>query len=92
MRPDHGYPHIEMDSCRALWCNVLSTAWEDALHPSVSARPWDIAHARNWFGGRDFRLVCAAAGIDADQVLMKFRQALAEGDHRATLIRKRIAA
>ncbi len=45
-----------------LWVAVLANGLHDA------ARGTDLA----WLGSRDFRMVCALAGMDADAVLSKF--------------------
>ncbi|SIS98299.1 hypothetical protein [Paracoccus saliphilus] len=84
--------HIPVDACRALWCNVLSMAWEDALHPSITAHPKDVERAQSWFGGRDFWQVCALAGVEGDRILKGFHAALSSGDPRSAVQRKRIAA
>ena len=50
--------------CRALWCAVI----EEQLVLAVSTRTIDHAYeidsARQWFGSRDFFMVCALAGLD----------------------------
>ena len=92
MQPPHGYPHIHTDCCRALWCSVLKTAWMDALYPSHGSLKREVDANRAWFGTGAYRLVCAAAGIDADFVLKRFHEVLADRNRRVTSPFRRIAA
>ena len=47
---------------RSLWCFVLQHALHDA------AKGTDAG----WIGGRDFRMVCALAGVEAEAVEERF--------------------
>lgn len=67
--------HIDPIACQLLWCNVLSVCWEDALDPPVSLSHRRIADARDWFGTSDFYRVCQWAGVDADDILSRYRAA-----------------
>jgi hypothetical protein len=47
---------------RRLWCAVLGAALHDAARGKDSG----------WIGSRDFHMVCALAGIEADAVAERF--------------------
>lgn len=78
---------------KAQWCMALNLpSAKDKNAPSPSDRDggfrprtghmsqnrrMDMLHARDWFGGRDFRLVCDFAGIDSDYILEEFKRQVA---------------
>lgn len=64
---------IQPETCRALWCAVISEHWGLATAPRKSDRPHEIASARRWFGSRDFFAVCALAGVDGAWVMEGYR-------------------
>ena len=64
---------IQPESCRALWCAVISEHWGLATAPRAGDRPHEIHAARRWFGSRDFFAVCALAGVDGAWVLEGYR-------------------
>ena len=72
--------------CRQVWCNVVLQAAADILtvpkiEPGFSAyRPSTVEHwqAVSWLGSRDFRLVCALAGLEPSAVEQGLRRRLAE--------------
>ena len=73
-------PDLTEDVCRDLWCAVLFQQLHDAMmiRPTSMATPARIREARHWFGGRDFRAVCALAGLDDDMVLGGYRKRLSD--------------
>ncbi|MBK4216119.1 hypothetical protein JJJ17_09295 [Paracoccus caeni] len=82
------FDHIDPQSCRAMWCNVLSFAWEDALDPPRVLNWRQVNETRKWFGSPDFFRVCQWAGVDADDFLSRYQAALdstaAYRSHRRT--------
>lgn len=65
----------EMDpqACRNLWCAVLAAMWDLATRPCRRDSRSEIEGAREWFGSRDFHMVCALAGFDGMAVLERYR-------------------
>jgi hypothetical protein len=64
--------------CRDLWCAVLLTALTDVAELQRFGRSKRVANAGasatvHWVGSRDFRMVCALAGVDADAVAQAVR-------------------
>ena len=53
-------------ACRALWIGVLNQQFELLARPSSADKDHEIRQARLWFGSRDFYMVCALAGLDAE--------------------------
>lgn len=90
MMVDHKYQHLASVSCRALWCAVLASAWVEALYPSSRARSVEIQQSRNWFGSSDFFQVCALAGVEPSQVMMRFTAAIALRDQPTRRVRGRV--
>lgn len=69
-------PLVEPDAgdCRDLWCAVLRLQWDAIFDPlQHNEAPQWMTQARAWFGGRDFKMVCALAGLDAGAVMDRFR-------------------
>ena len=54
---------MAMHPCTKLWQAVLEVALSDAMHRGDEA----------WIGTRDFRTVCALAGLDPEAVADRFR-------------------
>ncbi|UFS65295.1 NUMOD4 motif-containing HNH endonuclease [Paracoccus denitrificans] len=70
--------HVDAAACRKLWVAVLAEMWNVALFDGLGAIPagvGEVAAADRWFGSRDFRMVCALAGLDDDKVLEAYRSA-----------------
>ncbi len=70
--------HVDASACSKLWLAVLAEMWNVALFDGLSAvRPGvgEVAAADRWFGSRDFRMVCALAGLDAEKVLAAYTEA-----------------
>ncbi|RDW14414.1 hypothetical protein DIE28_02605 [Paracoccus thiocyanatus] len=77
--------HVDATACRKLWIAVLAEMWNVALFDGLGAIPagvGEVAAADRWFGTRDFRAVCALAGLDDEKVLDAYRRAKAVGDAR----------
>lgn len=76
------YAAPEADDCRALWAAVLLECWLTAAMPVrlvvpgarnlKDQRESERAECRDWFGSRDFHLVCAFIGFDSEAVLAAF--------------------
>lgn len=66
-------PSAEAEACRQLWVAVLAQGAHDVLAPrqrasnGVGADKAVRIAAIGWLRTRDFRQVCALAGIDADK-------------------------
>ena len=77
------------DGCRALWCAVIMRAAADIAAPEpakrvngndMNGREW--RQARDWIGSRDFREVCALAGLEPEPVEAWLRSLMASGARR----------
>lgn len=71
--------HTEIKSPeRTLWQMVLLAGLQHALGKPLSyyekpkGRARTFESYRSWIGSKDFRIVCALAGIDADFILDKY--------------------
>jgi len=71
---------LDIRACRELWAEVLLGLWRDVFpedrvatrHPTYEgARRAQIA--AQWFGSKDFFMVCALAGFDGSAVMDRFR-------------------
>ncbi|MDN5567695.1 MAG: hypothetical protein L0G27_02905 [Paracoccus sp. (in: a-proteobacteria)] len=85
--PVYADPHE--DACRAMWCAVFDEGWRLAIHPGKSDSPIDISRARDWFGSRDFYLICQFIGFDGDDALAAYHHATTAGAVRRPM-RKRV--
>lgn len=76
-------------ACRALWCDVLRNALLDELARGDAAakKGHPPEHDVHWLGSRDFRMVCALAGVDAAAVEAQVRRMLREPALREWLTR-----
>lgn len=68
---------IQPRACRALWCAVIEDQFRLAVSPCRSDHKSQVCSAQNWFGSRDFFMVCALAGVDGAFVLFGVRRHLA---------------
>lgn len=73
-------PETHPSACRSLWVAVLAEQYRLATlpRPSHFDTELDIHNARQWFGFRDFHIVCALVGLDGDWVLRGFQDKMAE--------------
>lgn len=67
--------NMDWRDCYALWASVLLEQWCIALREKTATR-LELAYARSWFGGRDFRFICGLIGLDSDSVLDRYRRAI----------------
>lgn len=93
LHPDHadrqsGSAVMCPDDCRELWCAVMTEAWRQAFYPHLHEGPRDVAAARRWFGGQDFRIICGLLDVDPEDVMSAFRRALG-GDTVTPTVRVR---
>lgn len=64
----------EAPACRALWATVLTDQWRLVFDPTLEElRLRQHINANCWFGGEDFHMVCALAGLDGAAVLDRYR-------------------
>jgi len=70
-----------LQAMRALWCDVIQLAWDDAFFTSKAVGYETLGKlegiqrtARSWFGTSDFREVCAMAGVDDAAVYDAFKR------------------
>jgi hypothetical protein len=69
---------VEASDCRALWLAVLGEQLRLVFDPgTVFADTLAARQAADWFGGRDFHLVCFLGGVDSDYVLRRYTARLA---------------
>jgi hypothetical protein len=76
--------NVDPAGCRGLWQSVLLEQVRLALTVGAYggdggfgySNPHDQARARDWFGTRDFHMVCALAGLEGDVVLQGFQRQL----------------
>lgn len=61
-------------ACRSLWAAVLREQWRLVFSPYACDKLYERSAAASWFGGRDFRMVCDFAGIDAGAAFAAFRR------------------
>lgn len=66
---------------RRLWCAVLYEQLRLCLRATADVKyaPLDIEAAYRWIGSRDFRTVCALAGLDADWIEAGVRARIKDG-------------
>lgn len=83
--------HMDPLACRTLWCAVLAELWQQATTRRFKDRDADVAEARRWFGSPDFAMVCALAGVDADDVFRAFTDAVQSGQ-QIPIAQMRVAA
>mgnify|MGYP000377288031 CR=1 FL=1 len=79
------WPDANPQACRALWADVLRRALADAVTVGNSASGLSLspaykASSKNWIGGRDFRIVCALAGVEPCSVEAVYRRVMAGGE------------
>lgn len=69
-----------MMSERLLWISVIGMALLDAHKPSSTDTPKQIQSVRRWFNinNYDFLEVCARAGIDPIEVLVKYHKGISQ--------------
>ena len=81
--PDHGPREafgadVLPEAARQLWQAVLLAMWRCALELVLCKdNQFEVAEAKRWFGSPDFDHVCMLAGVDADQMLARYRAACA---------------
>ena len=64
---------VDAVACRALWCALIWDQWKIAMSPDDQfLKATEVCNARRWFGSKDFYIVCALAGIDAEYVMDRF--------------------
>ena len=77
-----------------LWAAVLHRAVEDILGTSAHSEYQEHREAVRWlhtYQSRDFRQVCALAGLDSDAVFDRLHAALAEQRGTRGRARQRVA-
>lgn len=72
---------------RSIWLAVIYQALEDATTTKHATAPVERAQARAWLSsmGKDFREVCALAGVEPDQIRARAQHMIAQADAGMTL-------
>ena len=70
---------ISGQACRDLWNAVLHEVINIIVRPKLWDKPHEADQARAWIGGRDFQIVCALAGHDAEYIYDGFKRMLTSG-------------
>lgn len=75
----------QVDACRELWCAVIAHQFNLAFGRHVrrygngtySLHPLEKQRARDWFGSRDFKQVCALANVEPEFIMRGVQARLA---------------